>query len=136
MDKRELARQLVIGQQNLDRMKQDIHATINLILGLVGKTNDLFLNEKRQLVFESSHCKWTIQATSSKLPTGVGVICDRKVGSSLSTVISTHWNSITLRLGDIEDVYDDLPVFVETMIMQFGLQESVAPFLRAVQKQF
>ena len=80
MDKRELARQLVIGQQNLDRMKQDIHATINLILGLVGKTNDLFLNEKRQLVFESSHCKWTIQATSSKLPTGVGVICDRRPG--------------------------------------------------------
>lgn len=62
MDSKELTVALMLGSQNIDRMKKSIQDTIAMVLGFLFKDRPTTL-PKGSHVFESDACRWEMEIT-------------------------------------------------------------------------
>jgi len=129
-------RNMVEGQKNLDRMKEEINTVTSVLLGLA---ND-FLETYTCIEIPSKNCLWKLQEYRS------GLICngelDCRVYSMYLPTVDGRYklnpkSKFSLALKHVELVYNDLPIFLERIFQKFPqLHDTVKWHVSAAKKQF
>ena len=153
----DVAKQLLQGSRNIDRMKSEIHETVSIILGLMKGSKEFisqFKDGRCAIGFSDSplgmeepilpgQCIWYISYCNHR-------ICDELGRLDVECIIdydrSKHMNQQTygytlirgekkFSIKNIEVVYDSLNGFVCDIFKRYPIiQEKCQPFLDAVEK--
>jgi hypothetical protein len=139
MSNSEIVRQLVVGQQNIDRMKFEVQMVVGMILGLLDDPNipkhvlgklredQKGLSEGKRF-WTSKSCRWDID--DSRGPNHrFSMVCVVSGDSRMSyfTTLPERFN-----LGSVQQVHESLPALIKELRKVFPVLEIAwSPILRA-----
>ena len=136
-----IAQSLVRGSDNLNKMGSEIERVITMVCGLVNnKDIDKYLLDSGQAngsgLFKSPECDWVLNAQFGSNQELSGVSCYLAEGSGAKRVLFVDFSqpsrTVPCHLDKIQDVYEQLPVFVEGMLKTFPyLVKHLEPFFKA-----
>ncbi|MEI6420153.1 MAG: hypothetical protein WCO30_00835 [bacterium] len=124
------AMRLLRGSQAIDRMRSDVNKVISMIRGLLPGMGVWKIDER--FVFEKT--TWTITGVTS-YSEGNTFECWIPVDKGLEGVYKNDGRSAHLCPKDVETVYDDLPLFVDSLLKKYPvLKQRLQPFLDVADK--
>ena len=132
-----LVDKLVRGSQNIDRMRAEIWAVVQMLIGLVSEVEQTEEDQEDDCVsFKFDGGEWLF--LPSKLKPAI-----RCYLNGVDDGESGHWWIFTSDSSDINNcsmehvqrVYEELPVLIEGMLKEFPeLNEHIKPLLAAADK--
>ncbi len=137
MDAQEMTRQIVKGQENLERMKREIFMVVEVLLLIIKgqKGAKRTRNTQKVIRSRSDQCRWEIFSLRDG---SVSLRCWVKKGNISINSFSMDTNgNCEIGLGLIETIHDNLPMLVALMIRQFPtFERELEPIIKASTKEF
>ena len=139
MNSTEITKRFIVGQRNLDRMKDEIYQVSNGMIGLLKHERD-YKELGKKWEFESTKCLWCLEVIKSNLGSAgqYSLVCwVKNAGGGSCTAFSINWNRVELSLDQIQTVHEDLPTFVQGLRTAFPvLCDVMKSHIRASSKKF